>query len=210
MNNFYTFWNKKWKEVSKIWPTDFWIKTVDFILLNKWKLLDLWCGSWRDSLLFAQKGFQVDAFDFSENALRKLDNFVNEESLQINTILWEIKTFNFWVEKYDFLYSCNSLHYFSDKENKIIFEKLKKCLKKWGYIFIRLKSVKDSNFWKWDLIEENYFKNWEDIKHFFSLDYLKSFFTDFEIIKLAEIEKEHNKLDWSTITTSFIDFIGKK
>ncbi len=209
-NDFQNFWDKKWDKVDQIWPTLFALKTMDFLWEKRWVLLDVWSWAWRDSLYFAEKWFQVESFDFSQKALEHLKNYANKWWLSINTTLWDIKSYEFVNEKYNIIYSCNSLHYFSSNDTKEIFEKLKKSLKQGWLMFVRVKWENDSEFWKWEMLEENYFKNWEDLKHFFSIDYIKSLFSDFEIMYIEEVSENHNKINWWVVKSSFIDIFWKK
>ncbi len=209
-NDFQDFWDKKWKKVDQIWPTGFALETLSFLWNKKWNLLDLWSWSWRDSLYFSKNWFDVEAFDFSENALNYIKQTASENDLSIKTTIWNIKDYEFGSDKYDFIYSCNSLYYFSFNDTKIIFEKIKKSLKKDWLIFIRVKSIFDLDFWKGEKLEENYYKNWEDIKHYFSLEYMKSLFSDFDIIYLGEVSENHNKIKWDVVVSSFIDIYVKK
>ncbi len=204
------YWDNKWKIALFLEESDIARDVFEFLWEKRWSLLDLWSWTWRDSLFFSSLWFEVESFDFSTIALEKLEEFAWEKWLKVKTILWEIKTYDFWIEKYDYIYACNSLHYFSHIETKEILEKLKKSLKKWWYIFIRVKSINDIDFWKWTKLEDNYYKNWEELKHFFDRDYMKSLFLDFEIIKLNEIKRKHIKWDFTEFDTYFIDLFAKK
>ena len=204
------YWDNKWKIALFLKESDIACDVFEFLWKKRWSLLDLWSWTWRDSLFFASSWFEVESFDFSTIALEKLENFASEKWLKVKTILWEIKTYDFWTEKYDYIYACNSLHYFSDSETKEIIEKLKKSIKKWWYIFVRVKSTNDIDFWKWVKLEDNYYENWEELKHFFDTDYMKSLFSDFEIIKLNEIKRKHIKWDFTEFDTYFIDLFAKK
>lgn len=207
---FSDFWNKKWWTPTLIENNTFALKVEKYCFWENKKILDI--GSWpgRDSLYFASKWFQVDAFDFSENALNALKIFSQEKWLSLHTLLWNTLEYDFPEENYDVIYACNSLHYFSKENTKIVIEKLKKSLKKWGYIFIRVKSVDDTDFWKWEKLEENFYKNSDDLKYYFDIDFMKRLFPDFEILELQALQDTHNKIyGWTTINW-FIDLVAKK
>ncbi|MFA5917026.1 MAG: class I SAM-dependent methyltransferase [Candidatus Gracilibacteria bacterium] len=204
------YWDNKWKIALFLKESDIARDIFEFLGEKRGNLLDLGSGTGRDSLFFASSGFEVESFDFSTIALEKLENFASEKGLKVKTILGEIKTYDFGIEKYDYIYACNSLHYFSHKETKEIIEKLKKSLKKGGYVFMRVKSTNDIDFGKGVKLEDNYYENGEELKHFFDVDYMKSLFLDFEIIKLNEIKRKHIKWDFTEFDTYFIDLFAKK
>lgn len=208
--NFQKFWDKKWSNVGLIENNNFSLKVPKFIN-EKWlKLIDIWAWNGRDSLYFSSIWFDVNSFDFSINALNDLSNISKEKRLNINTILWNTIDFDFKTDCYDVVYACNSLHYFSKEDTIKIFKKIKKSLKKWWYIFVRVKSIDDTDFWKWEKLWENFYKNGDDIKHYFTLDFIKELFFDFEILEIQELQDIHNKIDWTTSINWFIDLVARK
>ncbi|NDK19976.1 class I SAM-dependent methyltransferase [Candidatus Gracilibacteria bacterium] len=168
------------------------------------------CGTGRDSLYFAEKGFQVDAFDFSQNALNGLQMFSKEKGLDVHTILGSVREYIFIQDHYDVIYACNSLHYFNEKDMRDIVQKLKTSLRKGGYIFIRVKSIHDRDFGKGERIGNNFYKNGEDIKYYFESHFLQELFDDFEILEIRELQDTHNKISGETTMNGFIDIIARK
>lgn len=154
--------------------------------------------------------FNVEAFDFSKNALDRLKFFSEEKWFDIKTILWNTFDYNFEKDYYDIIYSCNSLHYFDEKETIRIIKKLKNSLKKWWYIFIRVKSINDTDYKKWQKISNNFYKNWDDIKYYFDIDFLSELFNDFEILEINYLQDIHNKIYWWTTINWFIDLVAVK
>ncbi len=208
---FEKFWDEKWQNVQLI-PEQTFAKKVIYYF-PKWetkKLLDVWAGSGRDSLFFAKNNFWVDAFDFSQNALEKLETFAKQENVEIKTIKWNIQDFDFWENHYDIIYACNSLHYFSTRDTQKIFSNLKKSLKKGWYLFLRVKSVDDMNYWKWEKLEENFYKNGWDIKYYFTKQWVANLFKDFEIVEISANSDQHNQISWEISINWFIDVIAKK
>ena len=51
------------------------------------KVLDLACGDGRNSIYLARLGYNLCAVDFSEEALRRLSYFSNQEKIKIDTVL---------------------------------------------------------------------------------------------------------------------------
>lgn len=208
--NFQEFWDKKWSNVGLIENNNFSLKVTKFIN-EKWlKLIDIWAWNGRDSLYFASLWFSVDSFDFSINALNTLSVVSKEKSLKVNTILWNTLYFDFKNDFYDVIYACNSLHYFSREDTIKVFNKLKKSLKKWWYIFLRVKSINDTDFWKWEKLWEYFYKNGDDIKHYFNLYFIKELFLDFEILEIQELQDIHNKIEGTTSINWFIDLVARK
>lgn len=150
------------------------------------------------------------SFWFLKNALSNLKNFAENEKLNIKTTIWNTQSFVFIENDYDIIYACNSLHYFNLETTKNIFSKLKKSLKKWWYFFLRVKSVDDVDFWKWEKLEENFYKNNEDIKYYFTKKLVEDLFSDFEILELSANQDKHKKISWEVTINWFIDLIAKK
>lgn len=208
--DFQDFWNNKWSNIDFIGNTKFAPKVLKYINNKNIKLLDLWCWAWRDSIYFAEKWFEVEAFDFSKNALDSLKQFALDKDLNINTILWSILDYDFNKNYYDVIYSCNSLHYFDEENIKIIIKKLKESLKVWWYIFLRVKSINDFAYWKWEKLGNNFYKNWDDIKYYFDVNLIKELFTDFEILEIDELNDTHDKISWEKSINWFVDLVAIK
>ncbi len=204
-NKFKNFWDKKWgliKVNNKLKENPFALEVLKY--KTNGNLLDLWAWLWRESIYFSNKWFFVSAFDFSEIALNKFE-LKNWEK-----IVWDTLNYNFKKENYDVIFSLNSLHYFYLNDFKKIVKKLYNSLKKWWYIFLEVKSENNKDFWKWECLEKNYYKNKDDLKYFFNKDILKSCFKDFKIIKLEEKNAFHYEIWKDNKTHNFIDLIAKK
>lgn len=123
--DFEKFWNKKWKYLQndrKLDENPMAREVLKYVKAGR--LLDLWAWLWRDSIYFSNRWFVVDSFDFSETALSKFE-IKNGNKIQGNSL-----DYDFWKEKYDIIYSCNSLHYFYLEDFRKILAKLYDSLKK--------------------------------------------------------------------------------
>ena len=100
---------------------------------DKGYILDLGCGSGRDTKYFITRGYQVDASDGSERLC---------EIASKNTgIAVEHMLFSELDEdaKYDGIWACASILHVPGEELKTVFEKMIKAVKSGGYIYTSFK-----------------------------------------------------------------------
>jgi tellurite methyltransferase len=203
------FWDEKWSAIDiSLTRTVFAKKAFETIKNKKFKtVLDIACGDGKDSVYFSKKGYEVTALDISYEALKKLKQRKNSES--IKTVQKDILEFN-PKQKFDVIYCNLGLHYFDDKTTRKIFEKIYKLLNKGGYLFVRVKSDKDSYYKKGKEISENYYKFEGKKIHLFSKQYLKEMLSDFKILKLRRTSSKQKQMSSKTIFSSFVYGIAKK
>ena len=97
------------------------------------KILDLGCGSGRDSIYFQEKGFQVISLDYSEELCR-----IAKEKLDLDVICMDFKKIDY-CEEFNGIWACASLLHI--KKNEIL-DVLKSCysaLKKNGKFYMSFK-----------------------------------------------------------------------
>lgn len=97
------------------------------------KVLDVGCGSGRDSLYFLQKGFDVAAFDASAEMVCKAT-----ELSKLNVLQMSFEEMD-WTEDFDGIWACASLLHLSKNELGNIFEKLLNALKAGGILYASFK-----------------------------------------------------------------------
>ena len=97
------------------------------------KLLDAGCGSGRDSLAFLQEGYEVDAFDASEELCRRASELLG--------IPVECRTFEELTgsEEYDGIWACASLLHVRETDLPDVLERLKNLLKPEGVLYASFK-----------------------------------------------------------------------
>ena len=71
--------------------------------LPRGRALDLACGSGRNALYLAERGFQVDALDIAEPALKLVRDAARERGLSVNTILADLDDHALPAETYDLI-----------------------------------------------------------------------------------------------------------
>lgn len=85
------WWDKRFKNRrNEIMPPENQLKQdIDYFRMAK-RFFDLACGDGRNSIYLAQMGYEVCAVDFCEEALKRLNLFVETKKLLITTRLMDV------------------------------------------------------------------------------------------------------------------------
>lgn len=141
-------WN--WKIAKAPW----WEKPSPEVypLIKRWqeqgfkKILDLGCGIGRHSILFAQKGFVVDAFDLSESGIEELKEIIKKQKLPIKLEVGDMLSLPYKDNFFDCLLAYHVVYHTDEKGIEKIMKEIKRVLKPQGEFFIDIASKKSSNF----------------------------------------------------------------
>ena len=97
------------------------------------KILDLGCGSGRDSKMFIESGYKVTAVDGSSELAKKASEYIGQDVI--------CSTFQDFVpeETYDGIWACASLLHLAPEDIKTVMNKLKGYLAKDGVFYVSLK-----------------------------------------------------------------------
>ncbi len=173
-------WN--WKEnQSGIWlePSE-----ESYFVAERWKkqgckvLLDFGCGLGRHSIFFAQKGFDVSAFDLSEDAVNHLRGWAEKERLKIDARTADMLSLPYPDNSFDCLFAYHVISHTDTAGFNRIINEVKRVIKPDGEIYITLCSKETWSFAKagFPVIDENTVRRTDDgpekdIPHFYvSLD----------------------------------------
>ena len=104
------------------------------------KALDLACGAGRNSIFLAECGFNVDALDIAEIAIKALNDEANQKNLlsKINTYQIDLDTHEIKKNIYDIIVMTNYL-------DRVVLESAKNALKKDGILFVETYMINDQN-----------------------------------------------------------------
>jgi len=176
--NFLNYWNKMYSE-SNVFGTGATLlaKHAEKIIQDKdvKKILEVGCGQGRDSFHFSELGYNVHAFDISQNAidfvnrLKKDHNFSNLTPFvhDARNPLSEI------TEKFDFIYSNLALQFFEISELNSIFKNIVDLMKPSSSFLFSTKKAGDKY--------HNFGKKISDVE--FSHKNVSRFFYDQEILE---------------------------
>ncbi len=133
------FWESEYlnKEKSTFGKPSKEVEDIVPFLVKDAKVLDVGCGDGRHSLYLAALGFQVDAFDISENAIEKLNFLKERNDLNINTYVCDVSEFEFRY-KYDLIIIHGVLQFIEREKQPKIIELLKNWTNKNGYHIVAL------------------------------------------------------------------------
>lgn len=96
-------------------------------------ILDFGCGSGRDSRYFIKRGYRVEATDGSEEMVKTATRVAG---IPVRKMLFsELNE----TDRYDGIFACASILHVPYEELPDIFGKMKKALKKGGYLYVGFK-----------------------------------------------------------------------
>lgn len=133
------FWEAEYLNLKKSTfgePSREIIDIVPFLKKNA-KILDVGCGDGRNSIYLAKKGFDVDAFDISENAIKKINYLKQKYNININAVQCDAFGFEF-THKYDLVIVHGVLQFVEREKQADMIQLLKKWTEKDGYHIIAL------------------------------------------------------------------------
>lgn len=130
---------------------EFYKKFLKYIPPNG-TILDVGCGSGRDSLYFLNKGYNVISLDASEEMVK-----LSSELTKRKTLFMRIEDIDF-QDQFDGIWACASLLHIEKKLTENVFNILCNALKKEGILYASFKYGKGIN-----IIEERYFNNYDEM-----------------------------------------------
>jgi SAM-dependent methyltransferase len=150
-------------------------------------VIDLGCGRGNNSIYLLERGYEVIACDYSEEALRSVKRYAPGAQ----TVFVDMRDRLPWQTDSVFLIIADlSLHYFSSLETRSIIAEIKRVLRSDGYLILRVNSVNDVMYGagQGNLLEPYYYESEEGRKRFFDREHLASFFEEWTVLSINEEE----------------------
>ncbi|MBR6484038.1 MAG: class I SAM-dependent methyltransferase, partial [Clostridiales bacterium] len=146
------------------------------------KVLDIGCGEGKDAIYMAQRGYDVSAFDLTDNGIRKTLRLAAEKGVSINAYVDDINTFSL-DEQFDIIYSTGTVQYLFDENKEAFFKKLEKMTKPDGIVFINV------------FVEKSFLElppDWDKEEKMWKPGELFTFFADWKVERIDEVIFEDN------------------
>ncbi|MBR1777164.1 MAG: methyltransferase domain-containing protein [Alphaproteobacteria bacterium] len=86
------------------------------------KVLDIGCGEGKDAVYMARLGYDVTAFDLTENGIRKTLKLAEKHNVTVKAFVDDINTFQL-KETFDIIYSTGTVQYLFEENKAGFFEK---------------------------------------------------------------------------------------
>lgn len=213
-------WQKIYKQKIFYWglkPYPLLFKYIKKILPGN--ALDIGTGEGRNSIFLASHGFKIDAIDNEKEGMNKLKKYIKEKNIKnITPKLINITDFKFKNNKYTLVTAIHVLDFLKLSEIEKLIKKIKKSVKKEGYIILAVFSTKEPAYnkivkkLKKKEIEKNtfYLPKFKTYRHFFSIKELKEFFNDWNILFLKQRKKEDSHGNTGKHFHNIIEIVAQK
>ena len=146
------------------------------------KVLDIGCGEGKDAVFMAEKGYDVTAFDLTENGIRKTIALAHKRGVKVNAYVDDINTFE-TDEQFDIIFSTGTVQYIFDENKESFFKKLEKITKPNGIVFINV------------FVEKSFLDlppDWDKEEKMWKSGELFTYFSDWKFEKIDEVIFEDN------------------
>jgi Methyltransferase domain len=161
-------------------------------------------GEGRNAVFAAQRGWQVDAFDISEEGKKKALRLANMNGLAIDYQVGELQTLHYAAGQFDAI-ALIYAHFPADLKSHY-HQLLDAFLRREGTIIFEAFSKKHIDY----MTKNPAVGGPRDISSLFSCEELKSDFVNYEIVELQEKVIELNEGVFHNGTGSVIQFVGRK
>ena len=142
---------------------DFYLKFLKYIS-DGGRILDLGCGSGRDTLYFIQKGYDVISMDASEEMVK-----LSSELTKRKTLFLRIEEIDF-QNQFDGIWACASLLHIDKKLTESVFNILCNALRDDGVLYASYYYGKGTS-----ILEDRYYNNYDETSFAEVIDNVSNF-----------------------------------
>ncbi|UWX61436.1 class I SAM-dependent methyltransferase [Chryseobacterium oranimense] len=161
-------------------------------------------GEGRNAVFAATKGWEVFAFDISNEGRNKALQFAENQNIAIDYQVGELQTLNFQAEQFDVIALIYA--HFPAEIKSSIHRMLDQYLRKGGVIIFEAFSKNHLDY----IAKNEKVGGPKDIGSLFSIDEIRADFPNYSIRELGEKEIELNEGLFHNGTGSVIHFVGQK
>lgn len=161
-------------------------------------------GEGRNAVYAAGLGWNVSAFDISKEGKNKADRLAEKNNVNIDYLVGELDVLNFKNEQFDAI--ALIFAHFPANIKSDLHKKLSALLKENGMVIFEAFSKRHIDYVR----ANEKVGGPKDIESLFSIDEIKSDFSNYDIIELEEKEIELNEGLYHIGTGSVIRFVGRK
>ena len=173
-------------------------------------ILEIGCGQGRDCIFFAEKGYSVETFDISENAIRFVNKTKESFNLKnLNAIVHDVtEPFSYPNIFFDFVYSNLALQFFNIDSLEKIFNNIYQVMKEESTILFSTKKKGDKYYDFGTKISEDAYEHKGITRYFYDKSILEHMFEQqFEIL---HFDDDHHTNPNSTISEWWKILLKKK
>ncbi|SHM08990.1 Methyltransferase domain-containing protein [Chryseobacterium contaminans] len=161
-------------------------------------------GEGRNAVFAVTQGWQVSAFDISEQGRQKALQLAEQNGVTIDYQVGELQTLDYHKEQFDVI-ALIYAHFPGDIKSSI-HQMLDQYLRKGGFIIFEAFSKKHLEY----IAKNEKVGGPKDIESLFSIEEIKADFPGYSIIELQETEIELQEGLFHNGTGSVIRFVGQK
>ena len=173
-------------------------------------ILEIGCGQGRDSIFFSEKGYSIETFDISENAITFVNKTKKSFNLKnLNAIVHDVtEPFSYSNNFFDFVYSNLALQFFDIDSLEKIFDNIYRVMKDEATILFSTKKKGDKYYDFGTKISEDAYEHKGITRYFYDKSVLEHMLEhQFEILRFDD---DHHTNPNSTISEWWKILLKKK
>jgi len=184
-------------------------------LVPKGVVLDLGVGEGRNALFFAKMDYKVEGVDVSPTAVDRCLQRAGAHNLSVKAEVGDLREVSIEQGKYSLVIAAWVLNFFSKSEVEKIVDKMKRGLKKDGFVFVGAFSPYDPGYKRakenLEEVEDNTFYSAKrgSFIHYFTRGEVDSLFSGLKTIHCVEglgLDLDHDEPHYH----GFIEYIGQR
>jgi SAM-dependent methyltransferase len=176
------------------------LKSQDHALKRGWKALSVADGEGRNSVWLAERGLDVQAFDFSPKAVAKARELAKQHGVKLKTEVADIFTWKWPTAEFDVI-AAIFFQFVGPDTRDGVFAGIKKALKPGGLLLMEGYHPRQLKYGTGGP---------SNVANLWTRDLLERAFADFSSIQITEEDRELAEGAQHVGMSALIDFVGRK